>query len=292
MVTRIKEPVKKVLAAFVYEVYRRFAPLKLRVCSIDETLDELLNTEKSMVRFGDGEIVVISGKDIYFQSASEEISHGLKRIISYPYEDLMVTLPDIFNGLEQYVPDSQEFWKDHLLFFRKIYYNYCNCNKKYYNTSVSRCYVTLSDKTKSAGWFEKFRQVFCGKKLVVVEGTGTHNGVGNDLFGLAASVERIICPGRNAYAVRENILQACLQYEKGDRLFLFSLGITAKSLVEEMFLKGYRVIDIGNLDMEYEWFLRKAVKKEPIPKHSIVGEEANRKAGYEEYLSQIVCYIE
>ena len=173
----------------------------------------------------------------------------------------------------------------------KVYYRYCNLEKKYYNTSVSRCYVTLTEKTKSAGWFEKFRRVFQGKKLVVVEGTGTHNGVGNDLFDMAESVERIICPGRNAYSVREKILQVCLEYSK-DRLFLFSLGITAKALVEEMFLKGYRVIDIGNLDMEYEWYLRGAVKKEPIPKHSIVGEEANRKAGYEKYLSQIVCYIE
>ena len=68
--------------------------------------------------------------------------------------------------------------------------------------------------------------------------------------------------------------------------------MTAKALVEEMFLKGYRVIDIGNLDMEYEWYLRKATKKEPIPKHSVVGKEANERAGYGEYLSQIVCYIE
>ena len=64
--------------------------------------------------------------------------------------------------------------------------------------------------------------------------------------------------------------EECLKFDQ-DKLFLFALGVTAKALVEEMFLKGYRVIDIGNLDMEYEWFLRKAVKKEPIPKHSIVG---------------------
>lgn len=291
MIALIKGAAKKGLAEIMYLVYERLAPLKIRVHSIDETLDELLQTEKSMVRFGDGEIVVLSGRNIFFQTSSPEISDGLKRVIQYQHENLMVTLPDIFDGLEQYVPESQAFWKDHLLFFRKVYYRYCNLEKKYYNTSVSRCYVTLTDKTKSAGWFEKFRRVFQGKKLVVVEGTGTHNGVGNDLFDMAESVERIICPGRNAYSVREKILQVCLEYSK-DRLFLFSLGITAKALVEEMFLKGYRVIDIGNLDMEYEWYLRGAVKKEPISKHSIVGEEANRKAGYEKYLSQIVCYIE
>lgn len=291
MIIPIKEMVKKGLASIVYVAYRKFAPLKIRVYSIDETLDELLHTNKSMVRFGDGEIVVLSGRSIFFQTASEEISDGLKRIIRYQYDDLIVTLPDIFDGLEQYIPESQNFWKDHLLFFRKAYYRFCNFEKKYYNTSVSRCYITLADKVKAAGWFEKFRQVFSEKKLVVVEGVTTHNGVGNDLFALAESVERVVCPSRNAYSVREKILQTCLQYEK-DRLFLFSLGITAKALVEEMFLQGYRVIDIGNLDMEYEWYLQKAEKKEPIPKHAVVGVEANRQAGYDDYLAQVVCYIE
>lgn len=151
--------------------------------------------------------------------------------------------------------------------------------------------MTLTDKSLSGGWFEKFRHVFAGKDLVMVEGCTAHNGVGNDLFSEAASVQRIVCPSSNAYRVRDRILEECLKFER-DKLFLFALGVTAKALVEEMFLKGYRVIDIGNLDMEYEWYLRGAVKKEPIPKHSIVGEEANRKAGYEKYLSQIVCYIE
>lgn len=291
MIEKIKKPVKRLCAEFFYQVYMKFLPKRISVHSVEETLDELLFTDKSLVRFGDGEIVVLSGKNIYFQTASPEISAGLKRIIGYEHEGLMVTLPDIFNSLDIYIPDSQAFWKDHLMFFRRIYYQYCNPQRCYYNTSVSRCYLTLADHSVSGKWFEKFRQVFQNKRLVVVEGSTTHNGVGNNLLDLAESVERIICPPRNAYAVRGEILEECLKYEK-KCLFLLSLGITAKGLAEELFLKGYRVIDIGNLDMEYEWYLRGAVKKEPIPKHSIVGEEANRKAGYEKYLSQIVCYIE
>ena len=71
-------------------------------------------------------------------------------------------------------------------------------------------------------------------------------------------------------------------------MFLISLGVAAKFLAEKLFLEGYRALDIGNLDMEYEWYLRGAVEKEEIAKHSIVGEEANRSAGYDVYLSQIV----
>lgn len=292
VIMQIKKPVKEWLARFVYELHRRnLLPNRLKVLSVDETLDVLLNTNKSMVRFGDSDLVMISGRNTIFQTAAPEITEGLRRIIGYQYEDLIVTIPDIFDDLDIYLPASKAFWQDHLLFFRKAYYKYCNTNKAYYNTTVSRGYVTLADKSRSGGWFEKFRHVFSGKDLVMVEGCTAHNGVGNDLFAEAASVQRIVCPSSNAYRVRDRILEECLKFDQ-DKLFLFALGVTAKALVEEMFLRGYRVIDIGNLDMEYEWFLIKATKKEPIPKHSIVGEEANRKAGYEEYLSQIVCYIE
>lgn len=288
---KIKGLVKGFLASIVYLMHKSdILPNKIKVYSVDETLDMLLTTEKSMVRFGDGEIVVLSGKNIFFQTASQEISEGLKRILNYAYDDLIVTLPDIFDDLNIYVPASQRFWKDHLLFFRKVYNQFCNLDKKYYNTTVTRGYVTLSDKSNSRRWFEKFRHLFKNKKLVIVEGYTTHNGVGNDLFEYAGSIERIICPSRNAYCVRDKIREKCMEYNK-DVLFLFSLGITAKGLVEELFLQGYRVLDIGNLDMEYEWYLKNAPKKEEIPKHKVVGEEANKAAGYINYLEQIVCTI-
>ena len=70
-------------------------------------------------------------------------------------------------------------------------------------------------------------------------------------------------------------------------MFLVSLGVAAKFLVEKLFLEGYRALDIGNLDMEYEWYLHQAPCKEEIAKHGVVGEKANRDAGYHEYLTQI-----
>lgn len=292
MISWARKTVKRLIAVILYILHRyKFLPNHIKVHTVDETLDILLNTEKSMVRFGDGEIVVIAGRSIPTQSGNSDISEGLKRILSYPYEDLIVTVPDIFGNLNIYVPSSKHFWQDHLMFFRHTYEKYCNINKIYYNTSVTRGYITYADKSHSADWFEKFRRVWEGKKVVVVEGAATHNGVGNDLLNLADSVERIICPSKNAFSVRKKIIKECLKFGK-DRLFLLSVGVTAKFLTEELFLNGYRAIDIGNLDMEYEWFLQKAKVKVPLFKHSVVGIEANKKAGYKEYLDQIVCMVE
>lgn len=46
-------------------------------------------------------------------------------------------------------------------------------------------------------------------------------------------------------------------------------------------------MDIGNLDLEYEWFLRKASDKVEIKKNSVIGRKADEEAGYQEYLSQV-----
>ena len=63
----------------------------VRVYSMDETLDELLHSDKSLVRFGDGEIVMMKGKSLKLQQASPELAEGLKRMLRYEHENLMVT---------------------------------------------------------------------------------------------------------------------------------------------------------------------------------------------------------
>ena len=55
----------------------------VKVYGMDETLDELLHTGKSLVRFGDGEIVMMKGKSLKLQQASPELAEGLKRILGY-----------------------------------------------------------------------------------------------------------------------------------------------------------------------------------------------------------------
>lgn len=292
----MKRKIKDILAAIVYFLYEKgILRSSIKVHSIDETIDELLHTEKSMVRFGDGEIVMIKGVDLMLQKASAEIADGLKEILAYRYDDLIVTIPGIFDGLSDHHKASQKFWRDHLLFCRKTYETYCNPNRVYYTTFVSRCYYFAKDRTPCDGWFAKIRKIWENRDVVIVEGSKTHNGVGNDLLDTAKTIERIICPPSDAYGALPAILEACTAYEK-DRLFLLSVGVAAKFLAAELFRQGYRVLDIGNLDMEYEWYVRRAPGKCKLEKHDIAGEEANRKAAlhdeaYAAYLKQVKVWL-
>lgn len=294
--TDIKRKGKDILAAVVYFLYEKgILHNRIRVHSIDETLDELLTTEKSMVRFGDGEIVMIKGVDLMLQKASPEIGEGLADILAYPNDNLMVTIPDIFDTLSDHRKASRQFWRDHLLFCRKIYEKYCDPARVYGTTFVSRCYYYGSDRSNCDGWFAKIRKIWENRDVVIVEGAKTHNGVGNDLLDSARSVERIICPPKDAYGALPRIEEACMRYGT-DRLFLLSVGVAAKFLAAALFEKGYRVLDIGNMDLEYEWYVRRAEEKIPLEKHEIVGEAANREAAvrdeaYRKYLEQVRCWL-
>lgn len=287
----MKKAIKMILAEIDYFLHRTIIKKgNIEVYSIDETIDELIHSEKSIVRFGDGEITMMRGMDLTFQKGSPEIATGLKRIIRYEYDKLMVAIPDIFNDLSIYRKESRYFWKEHLLFSRKVYLQVCS-KKNYYNAYISRFYYPMDNKSHCEAWIEKIKSIWSDKDVVVVEGEKTHNGVGNDLLDSAKTIERIICPSREAYQVLEEIINECKRFPK-DRLFLVSLGVAAKFVAEALFLEGYRVLDIGNLDMEYEWYLCGASEKEPIPKHDVIGIEANQKAGYQTYLNQIVKRIE
>ena len=82
----------------------------------------------------------------------------------------------------------------------------------------------------------------------------------NDLFQKAKSVERILCPSRNAYSKYKIILDEIKQRGIG-KLILLMLGPTAKVLARDLALEGYWAVDIGHIDSEYEWYMMGAKDK-------------------------------
>ena len=227
---------------------------QISVLSIDQSLDYLLEKGASVVRFGDGEMDLVAGRSIVYQDFDPELSARLREIMSMESnERLMICLPDVFTGLERYSIDAQNFWSlNHLPHFLEKYKNICRA-PWYGSTFISRPYIDLEDKTPSAGYFAKLKQLWQDKDLLIVEGLTSRSGVGNDLFDGARSIKRIICPSRNAFSKLESIKQAVREHAD-NRLILTMLGPTAKVLVYDLVQEGYRALDIGHIDSEYEWF--------------------------------------
>jgi len=82
-------------------------------------------------------------------------------------------------------------------------------------------------------------------------------GVGNDLFNNTRSILRIICPSKNAYSKYSEILRIVKKQEKS-KAVLIALGPTATVLAYDLTIAGYHAVDIGHIDIEYEWYLNKA----------------------------------
>ena len=158
---------------------------------------------------------------------------------------------------------AKKYWIKYLNLNRGKIYKILDKNKEYYDTQVTRLYIDLKDKEKVRNRFEKIKLLWKDRKIVIVEGEKSRLGVGNDLFDSAISIERIICPSVNAYLMYEEIFKEITKQDKS-KLILIALGPTATVLAYDLSKAGYQAIDIGHLDIEYNWYLSGATKKEAV----------------------------
>ena len=71
----------------------------------------------------------------------------------------------------------------------------------------------------------------------------------------------------------DDILHAVEHHSDKKDLILLSLGMTATVLAFDLSQLGYQAIDLGHLDVEYEWFRQNAIEKV-----SLVGKYVNEVA--------------
>ena len=266
----------------------------ISVMSIDETLDKLLQSNQSMVRFGDGEIHIMNGYDIPFQKYDEVLAQEMRSILMLDdREKMMICMPEVFEVFQgNFTQDanSESFWKRELDRFSDFFKEYCH-SKKYGSAFISRPYIYNKDKSRAQSQFEKIKQLFEGEELLIVEGATSRSGVGNDLFDGAKSIKRIICPSHNAFDKIQEIKEEIIEHSEG-RLILLMLGPTAKVLAYRLSQLGYRALDLGHIDSEYEWMKMGAETKVQL-KHKHTA-EFNFDQGIEfiedeDYNSQIVA---
>lgn len=234
--------------------------IPIRVKPISQSLDYILEHSCSVARFGDGEMDIIAGHSIPYQDYDPQLASELKEILGLESnQHFMVCLSDVFENRERYTDACNHFWEGHLQHYQDYYRQICKA-PWYGSTFISRPYIDLADKSVSAGYFQNLKQIWIDKDILIVEGKTSRSGVGNDLFQEAKSIQRIICPSKNAYSQIEDILAAIQTYGQ-DKLVLLMLGPTAKVLAYRLSKTGMQAIDIGHIDSEYEWFTMQAQTK-------------------------------
>ncbi len=234
--------------------------LNIKVLGILDTLNYIMAHNSSVARFGDGEMDIITGHSIPYQDYDENLANELKEIIrSESNESLVICLSDVFERLDRYNQSAVDFWKQHL---NNNYVHYKSlCKAPWYgSTFISRPYMDLVDKSLSNMYFKNIKNLWDERDILIVEGVNSRSGVGNDLFDNANSVERIICPSKNAYSKIDEI-ELLIEKHAENKLVLLILGPTAKVLAKRLSIKKFQAIDMGHIDSEYEWFKMKATTK-------------------------------
>lgn len=261
---KIPRKMAKYSLSALYPLMIRIFPLP-KVKSIDETLDKIINDKVSICRFGDSEFLYIIDKlNLPYQRQIPDLRNKMIEILSSNHSNILVGLPIGYYSLNNLKADAKITWRSQISWIYPRLKKYLPQNKEYYNASMTRLYIDYKDTSKSPAYFEKVMKIWEGREIILLEGDKSRLGVGNDLFDKAVKVERILAPAHNAYDKAKELLEETLKQPK-DKLILIAMGPTAKVLGYELALQGYQAIDIGNVDVEYEWYLRGATSKTKIP---------------------------
>ena len=235
--------------------------------SAEELLETIIKEKKSLSRYGDGELEIMQNRvRPWFQETDKKLAERLKEIFNCKDQRIIIALANDFGNLDCFTEESADAIRQYLSEgIREKVMQMIDLNRTYYDAYVSRPYIQYQDKHYADRIFTLFKKIWENRDVLLVEGRYAYNGIRNDLFQEAASIRRIIAPAKNAFSMYDEILTAAEKCAEKDTLVLISLGPTATVLAYDLAMKGIQALDIGQLDNEYEWYMRGTDKKTKIP---------------------------
>ncbi len=267
---------------------------RLQIMSSVDTVRYILSHGCSCARFGDGEFAVMEGNGNGFQHPDAKLSERLKEVISSNNPNLLVCIPQALKTTKSLVLNSKlSAYGYRQLFLKSCIMPKVSLSHMYGDSNFTRFYIIHKNKSHTAEYVKLLQQLWDSQDLLIVEGKYSRLGVGNDLFDNAKSIKRILCPSKDAFSHYDTILQHTVAAAEG-RLVVLALGMTATVLAYDLANKGIRALDLGHIDVEYEWFRMGAQQKVAIPgKHvnEVEGGLSQTSSTDGAYLSQIIATI-
>ena len=252
-----------------YEIYYNSESVSAecpKIMSVEDTVNILNKEKKCLARFGDGEFELMNQKKRpNFQDVDSKLSSRLKEVLNSNLDNLMVAIADNYGSLDKYTDNAainiRHYMRKEV---REYHMSMLDKNRQYYDAYLSRPYIIYRDKIGAKRRFENIKKIWDNQDVLIVEGEYTRFGVGNDLLDNASNVLRILAPRKNAFSKYEEIFAAVKEFGK-NRLILIILGATATVMAHDLAKEEFWAIDIGQLDVEYEWYLRNVTERCDIP---------------------------
>lgn len=226
-----------------------------------ETIERIVQGY-SISRYGDGEFnIIFRKKSINFQEYDLELSNYLKEILNSSLPKHLVAIPRTLIEIKNLKDNEKYFWSRYYLKQKKKLKENISNKKVYFDSMISRFYMPYIKFEENIKDIENLINYFSNKKILIIEGENTRFGLGNSLLKDALEIQRVILPDKNGFKKYKIILDFVLNNFTKDNIILIALGPTATVLAYEFCKNGYQALDIGHMDVEYEWYLLKAKRK-------------------------------
>lgn len=225
---------------------------KLKILNKNESVELILNSGKSFVRFGDGEIHLMQGLDQPFQKYEIEIARRLYHILENPRKDLLVAL-----NREYYIPGyirgNDSFMRRNSYDFRCFFKKYCGDETRYIDAACT--FGGWGDRSESAyNFWNLWKEAFKDRSIAIVCGKHILDKLEYDIFELAKSKQFIYGPKKNAWDEHEKIIEKIKKIDR-QTIIVFILGMAGKAMIPEVADLGYVAWDVGHLAKSYNAFM-------------------------------------
>lgn len=223
---------------------------KLKILEKNDSIDVILQSNKSFVRMGDGEIRIMQGIDQPFQRYEPVIAEILVELLKNQREDILVGVNRDYY-VSHFRAKKDDYNRRFSYDFRKYLDKHCNFEATYIDGACTFNYVLgYSDDETTHMFWNKWKKAFKGKKLVVVCGESIVEEMEYNIFEEAESIKYIYGPRKNAWDKHDEIIKK-IEKESKENLLIFILGMAGKAMIPEVTDMGYIAWDIGHLAKGY-----------------------------------------
>lgn len=281
---------------FVYPKARRKFQ-QFQFLNVFDSIQYIIDNRCSLSRYGDGELCMMDTcKSIGFQKSDEKLRERLIEVVyATDAPNHKIGFPYTFIDISGTFIYASDFWGDIVAKHADEWVKYFRKDVLYLDSLVSRFFKDYIDYDRSTKQLNMLKQIWNDRDIVIVEGSQSRTGIGNDLYDNAKTVQRIIGHAKDAFSHYDEMVSAITNNVKpeDEKLLLLSYGPTATVLAYDLAKLGYQAIDIGHLDIEYEWYLSgkhwgKVKGKYTNESH---GGDVVEECNDPKYLQQIICDI-
>ncbi len=229
--------------------------VKPHILDGDKSFELIISSGKSFVRTGDGEIKIMMGMDQPFQKYDSKLAIGLRDIFLKQNENLLVGINRNYY-IPGYLRNYSPFYRRYAYDFRQYYKTIINEETTYIDATLTSFQFGFQKDPRSIERYQKWKDAFKNKKLLIVCGEGILDKLEYDVFEMAETKNYIYGPSKHAWTEHEKLISQIKENVTKDTLVIFILGMAGKVMISQLSQEGITCWDVGHLAKYYDAYMK------------------------------------